>query len=130
MTVDEAKKWIEFIQEVVLECLLPEYMSEFGNCNEALTMALQSLDPQLKWNPVSERPMTDEEKESYDFTEDYAFIYDCKLPENDQEVLITTSSGRVTTTTFFDDYGCYFENYEDAGEVIAWMPLPEPMRRE
>ena len=79
----------------------------------------------FEWIPVTSRPMTEEEKEQYAEYE-IDFIYDCKLPNNGEEVLITTKYGYVTETTFYDDYECYFENYEDDGDVLAWMPLPAP----
>ena len=76
------------------------------------------------WVPVRTRPLTDEEKEYYG--DNNEFIYDCILPEDGEEVLITTKSGEVTMTIFCKDsnYGCYFEQYEDEGDVIAWMPKP------
>ena len=72
--------------------------------------------------------MTEEEK---DFYSEYLFegnglIYECPLPDDGQEVLITSNYGSVDKTTFYTDCGNYFENYEDYDEVIAWKPLPEP----
>lgn len=88
--------------------------------------ALPSVTPQQpKWIPLSERPLTDEERKEYGA--EIGFVYDCELPEDSQDVLVTTPYG-VRQTTFYTDYGCYFENYEDEGDVIAWMPLPEPYK--
>ena len=55
-------------------------------------------------------------------------MYDCELPADEQEVLITTNTGSVEQVTFYkhSEYGCYFEYYEDEGDVVAWMPLPKP----
>ena len=82
------------------------------------------------WIPVKTRPMTEEEKEYYS---EYLFkgnglIYECPLPDDGQEVLITSKYGNVDKTTFYTDCGNYFENYEDYDEVIAWQPLPEPFK--
>ena len=56
------------------------------------------------------------------------------LPEEGQEVIITTEGGFVGTDVFDYDYGdeedgmgCYFEGH-DIDEVRAWMPFPEPAR--
>lgn len=73
------------------------------------------------WNPVSTRPLTEEEKELYG--DEYTLMWDCAVPEEEQTVLITTRFGTVTGTEFIDGY---FENYEDIGDVLAWMPLPAP----
>lgn len=81
-----------------------------------------------EWIKVKTRPLTEEEKE--DNPDEYEFMYDCVLPYNNQEVLITTKYGYVTQTTYYNDYGCYFEDYEDEGDVLAWKPLPEPYKEE
>ena len=82
------------------------------------------------WIPTKTRPMTDEEKEYYSeyLFEDNGFIYECPLPNDGQEVLITSNYGSVDKTTFYTDCGNYFENYEDYDEVIAWKPLPQPYK--
>ena len=82
------------------------------------------------WIPVKTRPMTEEEKEYYSeyLFEGNGLIYECPLPDDGQEVLITSKYGSVDKTTFYTDCGNYFENYEDYDEVIAWQPLPEPFK--
>lgn len=83
---------------------------------------------QPSWIPVKTRPLTDEEKDVCG--ENWSFMYDCELPADEQEVLITTNTGSVEQVTFYkhSEYGCYFEYYEDEGDVVAWMPLPEPFK--
>lgn len=81
--------------------------------------------PQDEWIPIETRELTEEEKEEYP---DATFMYDCKLPEDGEEVLVTTWSGDVSTDTFCRDDGCYFESYCDEGDVIAWMPKPKPYK--
>ena len=82
------------------------------------------------WIPVKTRPMTEEEKEYYSeyLFEGNGLIYECPLPDDGQEVLITSKYGSVDKTTFYTDCGNYFENYEDYDEVIAWRPLPQPYK--
>lgn len=93
--------------------------------NELLRLAEKALDSQ--WIPIKTRELTEEEKEEYP---DCTFMYDCKLPEDGEEVLVTTWNGDTALDTFFRDDGCYFENYCDEGDVIAWMPKPEPYKKE
>lgn len=82
------------------------------------------------WIPVKTRPMTEEEKEYYSefLFEGNGIIYECPLPDDGQEVLITSKFGSVDKTTFYTDSCNYFENYEDYDEVIAWQPLPQPYK--
>ena len=83
-----------------------------------------------EWTPIKTRPTTEEEKKYFEEYADYVCdtMWDCPLPEDGQEVLITTRHGEVTTDTFICDgsYGSYFETYGDDGDVLAWMPFPMP----
>ena len=56
--------------------------------------------------------------------------FDCKIPEDGQEVLVTTTFGEVQIDTWYNDgESCYFENYCDDDDVIAWRPLPESYKK-
>ena len=105
-----------------------------------------SASEQPKWIPVKSRPLTDEEKQQYlncelGYTDglimdindglDEISIFECELPDLDEEnVLVTTKFGYVCPTTFYRDidYGCYFEGFEDEGDITAWMPMPNPYK--
>lgn len=82
-----------------------------------------------EWIPIKTRPLTEEEKSEHPEWQD---AFDCPLPEDSQEVLITDIYGNVELDTFYNEgsEGCYFENNCDDGEVVAWMPLPEPYKKE
>ena len=85
------------------------------------------------WHPIKTRLLTDEEKaklrENPNVDDDIIEEkFDCALPEDGQQVLITTKAwNQLAITTFhYDVDGCYFEDWEDTDEVAAWMPLPKP----
>ena len=103
-----------------------------ANCMNVIKKFVQEVAEEYNggWIPVKTRPMTEEEKEYYSeyLFEDNGLIYECPLPEDGQEVLVTSKYGSVDKTTFYTDCGNYFENYEDYDEVIAWQPLPEPFK--
>ena len=65
------------------------------------------------------------ERLGYDIEYDEAFIYG-NLPDDGQEVFVSTRYGRVYIDTFLQDDGCYFEENGDMDGIVAWMPLPEP----
>lgn len=51
------------------------------------------------------------------------------LPEEGQEVILTTKYGFVTIDVFdYVEAGGFFENYE-FDEVLAWAPMPEPYKK-
>lgn len=98
------------------------------------------------WIPIKTRPMTEEEKQNAieehgidpdDLEYPFAWHFDCELPklkegEQSVDVLVTTDLGFVKVTNFFIDYlGCpCFEDMDEAGEFVAWMPLPERYESE
>lgn len=78
-----------------------------------------------KWNKLFTRELTEDEKE--DYGDRFDFMWDGKMPEIDEEVLVYTStSGQVTTDTWVDyGDGIGFENTDD-DSVIYWMSFPKP----
>ena len=88
------------------------------------------------WIPIKTRHLTDEERKYYTdlgylgHSSDEILKYDCTLPDDGQKVLVTDRFGDVETDTFYrnDVDGCYFEIYCDEGDILAWMPYPEPYK--
>lgn len=98
--------------------------------------AAPTVETTGKWNPIKTRPMDDDERkewsEKYGYKlEDYeAVIYTSPLPDDGQDVLICLRNGDIKIDTFAEDeYGCYFCEYDDIENVVAWMPLPKPYER-
>ena len=88
----------------------------------------------IDWIPIKTRPMTEEEREHYfEYTDqrmdDTYTILDCPLPEDGQEVLVSWGNNVSVDVFVHDTDGCYFED-RDIDEVTAWMPLPEPYKKE
>lgn len=79
----------------------------------------------IEWIPIKTRKLTDEEDVNF------GYAYDCALPDDEEEVLVTTWLNEVEKTTFFrDSYdNWYFEDYEDEGDIIAWAKLPKPYKK-
>lgn len=82
--------------------------------------------PRGEWIPIKTRKLTEEEREKYPNS---TFMYDCQLPDDGEDVLVTTWGGNVALDTFCRDDGCYFEYGCDEGDVIAWQPLPKPYEK-
>lgn len=130
MTREERDKTIRILQWLHDNNFLFRSIEE--DVKFATEYAIEALEQ--KWIPIKTRPLTDKEKEEYadlGYSEDSInFMYDCHLPEDGEEVLITTIYDEVRTDTFYRDDGCYFETYCDEDDVKAWMPLPEPYKAE
>ena len=63
-----------------------------------------TIEPDLKWIPCSVR-----------------------LPKEEGEYLVSFDDGFIATTGYYEGD---FELWADAGEPLAWMPLPEGYREE
>lgn len=95
-----------------------------------------------KWIPITYRPMTEEER--IEFAEYYGIefcdtleekVFDCPMPEDGQEILISGSWGVTEDVADNDIAGEGFTTYglEGNGDwdgVDAWMPKPEPYRKD
>ena len=99
-------------------------INELRRENEELRKQLESM----KWVPIKLRPMDSEERAYYEeqygpLTEEEAMTFDCPMPEDGEEILISTKFG-VTTDRCLEDYGLFLED-GDWDNVDAWMPMPE-----
>lgn len=94
-----------------------------------------------QWIPITYRPLT--EKERIAFAEHYGVEYcdtaeeiafDCLMPEDGQEILISTSWGVVedVADNDIDGEGFIIRGLETNGDwdgVDAWMPKPETYKK-
>lgn len=123
----EEQVLINYIQEY-FDSGMWQYEACYLNKSD-LEMIIKALKQETKWIPLTKRPMTDEEREEY-YREwldiEGAMIFDCPLPDDGQEVLVSYG-GYVMVDTFYKDDGCYFEGV-DIDDVQAWMPLPQPYK--
>lgn len=91
---------------------------------------LPSADVQ-KWIQIKTRPMDDEERDYYE--EHYGFrpyddevMFDCMMPDDGQEILVSFKSGFVSTDICDSDGGFIgLEGNGDWDGITAWMPFPK-----
>lgn len=105
---------------IKLENLMQYFKEELRDCNAEYNNG---------WVPFQQRELTEEEKAFYG--KDIKYMLDCKLPEEDEEILITYASGIVGIDTFMRDGSeCYLDSGNDfITEAIAWQPIPEPYQK-
>lgn len=131
--IDE-KKLIEELEKQIVTITTPEdpeIRTKYWNAG--IKYALNSIERQPKvgeWIPFTERKLTTEEKE--EMNTEYDYILDCKLPDNDEEILVCSKFGHVFLDTFINDCdGCYLDSgYDFIEYALAWMPLPAPYNAE
>ena len=98
---------------------------------------IESIPSEPQWIPVKTRPMTVKERDYYenvwdaDLSDDEAVIFDCPMPEDKQEIWVSTKNGNVFQDTCENDDGYIgFEGNGDWYDIAAWMPIfkPEPYK--
>lgn len=93
----------------------------------------------IVWHEVTTRPPTEEEIEGWAEwglaeSEYPAYIFDCELPDDQDEILILLDNGWVQhdVCSIGDECGnCnmyYLENLGDWDDVIAWAYIPTGKR--
>lgn len=84
---------------------------------EAIRQAIEAIE-ETEWVPISVK--TDPE-------DDEKVQIEGRLPEEGQEVLLSTIYGNIAIDIFcsWDGEGCYFDDH-DWDEITAWRPLPKP----
>lgn len=93
-----------------------------------------------EWIPIKKRKITKEEIEEMEdaglFVDpECEIIFDCRMPEDGQDILITLQapSGErfvAADVCVRDNYYCGLELNDDFNYVVAWMPMPEPYKEE
>ena len=90
---------------------------------------MPSARPEQRWIPFKTRPLTEEEQDEHP---EWDCIFDCKLPDDGQVILVSINlrgHERVQYDEFYTDDGSYLDSgYAIGAEATAWMPLPEPWR--
>lgn len=84
-----------------------------------------------EWIPVKYRDMTQEEIERYSEYTEATKMFDCKMPEHQESILVTIEyeyRGQkrryvdADVCESDDDYGYSLEKH-DWEDVVAWMPM-------
>lgn len=111
-----------------VRCRYCQYGDEIDDVEDAPT-----IEPQ-KWIPVKFRPMDSEEREYWEeqfgeeLAEKDAVMFDCPMPEDGQEILVSYRNWISMDKCEIDGGGYGLEENGDWEDVIAWMPLPEPFK--
>lgn len=122
---NEARKIIQALDET--DKKIADYTYMIG----LLQDRIEEIEAVNKWIPLTKRPMTEEEYEYYKEWSDVecGMMFDCPLPEDGQEVLVSYGGFYVCTDAFCVDDRCYFDGV-DIDDVQAWMPHQSPYKEE
>ena len=135
------KKKIDEVQYTQEFCI--EHRIDYSISMQMLGMIIENAptveQPTGEWIPITKRPMTDDEwEELSDEAKDYIdedgkWFFDCPMPENGQNIIISTKWGVWGDTCEISAEGglnaYYLEGQGDWDGVLAWMPMPEPYKK-
>lgn len=157
MTVQEAIKELHNIRplggiipqkraeaiDIAIECMeeVEQYralgtVEEVTNQKHNLSVAYKCIKElqQKDWIPFEQREADEEEKahflEHYGYELEYMLCG--RLPDEDEEILVTYSNGCVGEDILLrDGKECYLDSGNElVTEAIAWMPKPQPYKKE
>ena len=108
--------------------------SELVKAIQTCIRLVDEIEDKQHWIPIKTRPMDEEEREywedhfGYELADEDAVLFDCKMPDDGQEILVSYRKWISMDKCEVDD-GCYgLEGNGDWDGVIAWMPVPEPYK--
>ena len=83
------------------------------------------------WVPVKWHELTDEEREREGYPEEWLTIFDCLMPDDGEEILVTIKGSRgglhiEKDVCYVNDGYSLDSGYDWIDDVVAWMPLPAP----
>lgn len=129
-----AKEAIASLKTLCHTCeMFPKCVNDKPECFQAIELAISALEAQGKqsWIPVKGHYATDDEIKEHP---DIAYWFDCMMPNDDEEILISVRYKNHSTV--YKDV-CYVDDgyHLDSGfdwitDVTAWCKLPEPYQEE
>ena len=108
----------------IIGCIEHDGFIHTHRFDKANQIILEALQNEQRWIPFKKRPLTDEEKQEYP---DWTYIFDCPLPDDEEEILLSNGK-HVWMDTFINDGECYLDGGDDIDDGMAWMPLPKPYK--
>lgn len=122
---------IDAVNDVIAD-YIPNLYGQYEALLLEIASAINRLPSAQQWIPIKMRPMDAEEREyweshfDYELVDEDAVMFDCKMPDDGQEILASYRKWICMDKCEIDG-GCYgLEGNGDWDGVVAWMPLPEP----
>ena len=79
------------------------------------------------WIKVEFHEITEQEREENHIPDTITYWLDCRLPDNEEEIICTDGKKVWIDTNWIDD-GYSLDSGQDWIDIVAWQPLPEPYR--
>lgn len=97
---------------------------------EQLQDDLEQDEKENGWIPIKYHQISEKEREEEFLSKDIQYMLDCKMPDDEQEILVTNGETTWKDTCFIDSNGYYLDGGYDWIDITAWRPLPEPYEED
>lgn len=105
------------------------YVEDALKMIEQLQRALEQDEKENNgWIPVKYHQISEKERAEESISNDIQYILDCKMPDDEQEILVTNGKTIWQDTSFIDCDGYYLDSNYDWIKITAWRPLPDPYK--
>ena len=115
---------------------MPDFLLTVANIIEMLGQKLYEINLYNQWTPVKWHNISEAERVKNEYLREWEILFDCPMPEDDQEILITIRSMGgclpfVIKTRYKKEYRFSRDSELDwTKDILAWMPSPEPYQSE
>lgn len=102
-----------------------------GSALDIVNTLLADLEEDEKengWIPVKCHEMSEKERDEKCMSRSIKYMLDCKMPDDEQEILVTNGETVWEDTCYIDSDGYYLDSNYDWFDLAAWRPLPEPYK--
>ena len=97
---------------------------------EQLQDDLEQDEKENGWIPVKYHQISEKERAEEFLSKDIQYMLDCRMPDDEQEILVTNGEATWKDTCFIDSNGYYLDGGYDWIDITAWQPLPEPYEED
>lgn len=104
-----------------------------GSALDIVNTLLDDLEQDEKengWIPVKYHKISKKECAEESISNDIQYMLDCKMPDDEQEILVTNGETTWQDTSFIDCDGYYLDSNYDWIDITAWRPLPYPYKED
>lgn len=106
------------------------YVEDVQEILKQLQDDLEQDEKENGWIPVEYHQISEKEREEESISKDIHYMLDCKMPDDEQEILVTNGETTWQDTSFIDCDGYYLDSNYDWIKITAWRPLPDPYKEE
>ena len=106
------------------------YVKVVQDMIEKLQDDLEQDEKENGWIPVKYHQISEKERAEEFISKDIHYMLDCKMPDDEQEILVTNGETTWQDTSFIDRDGYYLDSGYDWIEITAWQPLPKPYKED